>query len=203
MQRPEPMRASASGQQRPAWPGNAVNRSALVLLAPHVHEALYELRARHLRNLGRKMPSHVTVLFPFRNPVEPDAIAEIERICAEVAAFDATFTEVRRFGSSVVWLQPEPAQAFTELTSLVTETFPDCAPYAGKHRKQTPHLSVGSRLTRDVAEALAAEVVALLPLSDHIDALSLMFETGDGWRHARSWPFLRSPGQQSGEEIPR
>jgi 2'-5' RNA ligase len=165
-----------------------VQRSALVLLAPRVHEALYDLRARHLRNLGRKMPSHVTVLFPFRNPVDDEAVAEVERVCATTAPFDATFDEVGRFGTSVVWLKPEPARRFNELTSLVTTAFPDCAPYAGKHRANTPHLSVGSRLTRAVADALAAEVVPLLPLRDRIDALSLMFETGDGWRHDRSWP---------------
>ena len=182
--------------------GGVVHRSALVLLAPQVHAALYELRARHLRNLGRKMPSHVTVLFPFRNPVDADTVAEIERICTAVAPFTARFGEVRRFGSSVVWLQPEPSEAFNELTAQVLEAFPDCAPYAGKHRKQTPHLSVGSRLTRDVAEALAAEVVPLLPLTDHIDALSLMFETGDGWRHDRSWPFLGSRSHRSGEIFP-
>ena len=62
---------------------NVVHRSALVLLAPHVHDALYDLRARHLRNLGRKMPSHVTVLFPFRNPVDDATVADIERICAD------------------------------------------------------------------------------------------------------------------------
>jgi 2'-5' RNA ligase superfamily len=163
-------------------------RSALVLLAPRAHDALYDLRSRHLRNLGRKMPSHVTALFPFRNPVDADAVAEIGRICAATAPFDATFGEVRRFGTSVVWLQPEPRKRFDELTSLVTTAFPDCAPYAGKHRAYTPHLSVGSRLTREVADALAAEVVPLLPLRDRIDALSLMFETGDGWRHVRSWP---------------
>ena len=69
------------------------------------------------------------------------------------------------------------------------DAFPDCVPYGGKHRNNTPHLSVGSRLPRSIADALAAEVVPLLPLSDRIDALSLMFETGDGWRHERSWPF--------------
>ena len=159
-----------------------------MLLAPRVHDALYDVRARHLRNLGRKMPSHVTVLFPFRNPVDAGAVAEIERICAATAPFDATFGDVRRFGTSVVWLKPEPVQRFNELTSLVTTAFPDCSPYAGKHRANTPHLSVGSRLTRDIANALAAEVVPLLPLRDRIDALSLMFETGDGWRHDHSWP---------------
>ena len=94
----------------------SVHRSALVLLAPRVHDALYDLRARHLRNLGRKMPSHVTVLFPFRNPSTTAAVAEIERICAATAPFNATFAEVRRFGTSVVWLRPEPASAFAELT---------------------------------------------------------------------------------------
>ena len=47
-------------------------------------------------------------------------------------------------------------------------------------------------MTREVADALAAEVVPLLPLRDRIDALSLMFETGDGWRHVRSWPLRGS-----------
>jgi 2'-5' RNA ligase superfamily len=166
-----------------------VHRSALVLLAPAVHRALFDLRARHLRNLGRKMPSHVTVLFPFRNPVDDDAVAEIEFICAATAPFTATFNEVRRFGSSVVWLQPEPAAAFEAVTARVLDAFPDCAPYGGKHRQQTPHLSVGSRLPRSIANSLAAEVAPLLPLRDRIDVLSLMFETGDGWRHERSWPF--------------
>ena len=87
-------------------------RSALVLLAPHVHEALYDLRARHLRNLGRKMPSHVTVLFPFRNPSTPTPSTRSNGSARDAAPFDATFGEVRRFGSSVVWLQPEPTAAF-------------------------------------------------------------------------------------------
>src|SRR5262245_11009941 len=135
------------------------------------------------------MPSHVTVLFPFRNPVDDDAEATIERIRGAMAPFSASFAEVRRFGSSVVWLRPEPAAAFLDVTNDVLDAFPDCVPYGGKHRNNTPHLSVGSRLPRAVADALAAEVVPLLPLRDRIDALSLMFETGGGWRHERSWPF--------------
>jgi hypothetical protein len=165
-----------------------VQRTALVLLALRVHEALYDLRARHLRNLGRKMPSHVTVLFPFRNPVDDEAVAAIERICRATDPIEASFTEVGRFRTSVVWLRPEPEVEFRAVIDAVAAVFPDCVPYGGKHRTQTPHLSVGSRLTRDVADALAAEVLPLLPLTDRIDALSLMSETGDGWRHDRSWP---------------
>lgn len=174
-----------------------VHRSALVLLAPRVHEALYELRARHLRNLGRKMPSHVTVLFPFRNPVGVETVEQIDRICASLRPFAATFREVGRFGSSVVWLRPEPGDAFDAVIDAVVAAFPDCVPYGGKHRRHTPHLSVGSRLPRRVADALADEVRPLLPLTDRIDALSLMFETGDGWRHEGSWP-LGGASQRSG-----
>jgi hypothetical protein len=164
------------------------HRSALVLLAPSVHEVLYDLRARHLRNLGRKMPSHVTVLFPFHNPLEVGDLDRLKRISAELPAFEATFREVGRFGASVVWLRPEPAEAFARVIDAVLDAYPECLPYGGKHREQTPHLSVGSRLTRQVADALAADVRPLLPLHDRIDALSLMFETGAGWRHDRSWP---------------
>ena len=68
------------------------------------------------------------------------------------------------------------------------DAFPDCAPYAGKHRGNTRTSASAAVSPATVADALAAEVVPLLPLSDRIDALSLMFETGDGWRHDRSWP---------------
>ena len=74
----------------------SVHRSALVLLAPRVHASLYDLRARHLRNLGRKMPSHVTVLFPFRNPVDEEAAARRSSGSAPTTTpFTATFAEVR------------------------------------------------------------------------------------------------------------
>ena len=124
------------------------HRSALVLLAPTSTPSLYDLRARHLRNLGRKMPSHVTVLFPFRSPVDADAVAEIERICADD---DAVHRHVRR--GAPVRQQRRVAAAgadggLREVTAMVLDAFPDCAPYGGKHRQQTPHLSVGSRLTR-------------------------------------------------------
>lgn len=165
------------------------HRSALVLLAPAVHGALWDLRSRHLRHLGRKMPSHVTVLFPFHNPLEAGDLHRLDDVASRLTPFDATFADVGRFGSSVVWLRPEPADAFEKVIDTVRAEFTDCLPYGGKHRTQTPHLSVGSRLRQDVADALAREVRPLLPLRDRIDTLSLMFETGDGWRHDRSFAF--------------
>ena len=76
------------------------------------------------------------------------------------------------------------------MTTTVLDASPT-APRTGASAATTRHTSASAAACpRSVADALAAEVVPLLPLSDRIDALSLMFETGDGWRHERSWPFI-------------
>lgn len=163
-------------------------RSALVLLAPAVDESLRPLRRRHLGDLQRRMPAHVTALFPFGDGADPSTVAAIERVCAMAMPFDATFARVGRFGTTVVWLRPEPDAAIRAIIDAVLAAFPDRRPYSGQHDCLTPHLSVGSRLAHGVADTLAAEVVELLPLHDRIDAMSLMVETAGGWRHERSWP---------------
>jgi 2'-5' RNA ligase len=159
-----------------------------VLLAPRVDVALRDLRVRYFRNLSRRMPAHVTLLFPFRSPVDPETLATVGEVCARVMAFDATFREPGRFRSDVVWLRPEPDGEFERASDTVLEAFGDCAPYGGAHASRTLHLTVASRLRGGEADRLVDEIGDVLPLTDRIDRLSLMAETGSGWREAHSWP---------------
>ena len=166
------------------------SRTALVLLAPRVEEALRELRVRYFRNLPRRMPAHVTLLFPFRSPVDDQTLATIGEVGGGLRAIDATFREPGRFRSDVVWLRPEPAGEFERASDAVLAAFADCAPYGGAHAGRTLHLTVASRLRGGEADQLLDEVGDVLPLTDRIDRLSLMTETGSGWREAHSWPLL-------------
>ena len=162
-----------------------------MLLAPRVDEALRELRVRYFRNLPRRMPTHVTMMFPFRSPVDDATRTMIADVAAALRPFDATFREPGRFRSDVVWLRPEPDDEFERASDAVLTAFPDCAPYSDGHRGRTLHLTVASRLRRHEADHLLIDLRAALPLADRIDRLSLMAETGTGWAESGSWPLGR------------
>ena len=159
-----------------------------MLLAPRVGIALHDLRVRYFRNLARRMPAHVTMLFPFRSPVDDATLAAIGEVSAGLRAFGATFRESGRFRNDVVWLRPEPDDEFERASDAVVAAFPDVAPYGGAHAGHTLHLTVASRLRGHEAGELLDHVGAVLPLTDRIDRLSLMAETGSGWQETHSWP---------------
>jgi hypothetical protein len=164
------------------------SRTALVLLAPRVDRALHDVRVRYFRNLARRMPAHVTMLFPFRSPVDAQTLATVGAMSAGLRAFDATFRESGRFRNDVVWLRPEPGDHFERVSDAVLTAFPDLAPYDGAHEGHTLHLTVASRLRGHEADQLLDDIGDVLPLTDRIERLSLMVETGAGWRETHSWP---------------
>lgn len=163
-------------------------RTALVLVSPIAATALHDLRVRYFRNLERRMPTHVTMLFPFRPAGDAATEASIADICSALPPFDATFGEVGRFRTDVVWLRPEPTSAFERASDAVLAAFADCNPYGGAHAGRTLHLTVASRLRGHESDRLVEEVGGVLPIIDRIDELTLMVESGNGWRTERSWP---------------
>lgn len=164
-----------------------------MLLAPSADAALIDLRVRYVRNIERRMPAHVTMLFPFRSPVDEATVAEIKRVCTELMPFDARFSEVGRFRDDVIWLRPDPSAAFSDASDSVLAAFPDCSLYGGAHATRTLHLTVASRLRGGQADQLVNEVRSVLPLTDRVDQLTLMVEHDGGWRNERSWPFGGGP----------
>jgi len=177
------------------------HRTALVLLAPAAAEALHDLRVRYFRNLPRRMPAHVTMLFPFRSAVDDRTMTAVAEVCSGLQAFDAVFREAGHFREDVVWLHPEPASEFERASDAVLAAFPDCAPYGGAHASQTLHLTVASRLRGKKARRLLDEVDAVLPITDRIDRLTLMTETGSGWTETHSWPLAERPQRISPTDL--
>jgi 2'-5' RNA ligase len=134
------------------------------------------------------MPAHVTMLFPFRSPVDAQTVSTVGAVSAGLRAFDATFREPGRFRNDVVWLRPEPDDDFERASDAVLAAFPDLAPYGGAHVGRTLHLTVASRLQGHEADQLVDDIGDVLPLTDRIERLSLMTETGSGWQEVQSWP---------------
>ena len=134
------------------------------------------------------VPAHVTALYPFVPPARLDAgVVEAAReVAAGVSAFDCVFERVEWFGADVVWLAPEPAEPFRELTHALWRRFPACPPYGGEFPDPVPHLTVGSTRLGDLPalRVAADELRGELPFSARVDRALLISgsdATGSWW----------------------
>jgi 2'-5' RNA ligase len=154
----------------------SVLESAVIVAVPEAEGAVSSWRARLDPAAGWGVPAHITVLYPFLPPGEiDDAVLEsLAAAIAAVPAFDCTLARVSWFGAAVVWLDPDPAGPFRELTAGVWRSFPRCPPYGGRHDEPIPHLTVGD--SAPLADLRAAErsVQALLPIPARVTMARLI-----------------------------
>ncbi|MCW2899417.1 MAG: hypothetical protein JWO67_1682 [Streptosporangiaceae bacterium] len=108
---------------------------------------------------------------------------------SEVEAFECSFGQTSWFDEDVLWLAPDPAQPFQDLTFAVSKAFPDYPPYAGAYDEVVPHLTVAERRLGTLAELEHAEnqVTPFLPVRTRIDRILLIA----GAPAPRSWRILQ------------
>lgn len=140
------------------------------------------------------VPAHVTVISPFVPPhqVTEDTIAEVRASLDGLPAFDCTFSQIKWFREDVMWLAPEPAEAFRELTRAVWRRFPDHPPYEGVFPEITPHLTIGYTEVAglDALRRAATEVQPELPVTAKVNQIRMMVGTQapDSWRTLAEFP---------------
>jgi 2'-5' RNA ligase len=166
-----------------------MGQTALVVLVPEADAAIGDHRLRHDANAARGVPAHVTLLYPFRSPVDAATTEVVARLCGGFAPFEARFASVGRFPGEVVWLAPEPAETFEALLSAAAIAFPDCPPYEGTIPETVPHLTVGEGVTMADADELSLALLPALPVTTFVRELTLLVEDDDGrWRPELAWP---------------
>lgn len=148
------------------------------MILPEAELAVARHRARLDSSAAYGVAAHVTVLAPFVDPDHVDGTA-IERLAAAVStvpAFDVAFRRTAWFGEDVLWLAPDPAQPFRDLTAAVVAAFPDHPPYAGAHDGSAPHLTIGERRLGDLTALRRAEqeVSVSLPLESRAERVCLL-----------------------------
>ena len=173
---------------------HAATESAVLVLVPAADPVVGPFRERYDRAASWGVPAHVTVLYPFVPPSEldNDVLQQLGDAVATVTAFEATFTRSDWFGEDVVWLAPEPAAAFRELTAAVSAAFPSHLPYGGAHDEVVPHLTVGEARFGGVEALRSAEQAVLpqLPLSQPVTKVALLTGTDapQSWRVVATLP---------------
>lgn len=143
------------------------------------------------------IPPHVTVVFPFLRPAEltEEVMASLRAAIRRFGAFDVTFRRVGRFPATV-WLAPDPAGPFVELTRAVGSAIPGTSPYGGAHEKIVPHLTVATGSDPEMLDRIAGEAASLLPLHAHIHEIWLMATSDGRWEPHTRFPL--GPPRTSG-----
>jgi len=171
--------------------------SAVIVAVPEAEDAVAAWRARLDPAAERGVPAHITVLYPFLPPdqLDAEAVQLLAEGIGEVPAFDCALPRVRWFGSKVVWLDPDPAAPFRQLTAGVWRRFPQCNPYGGAHTELVPHLTIGDNASPSELADAERSVQALLPIHarvTHARLISRSTELGS-WRTVHELP-LGPPG---------
>ena len=161
--------------------------SALVVLIPEAEVLVKSFRDRYDIQAALGVPAHVTVLYPFKSPTEirADVIGNLKKLFLKFPGFVASFTETRRF-PCVLYLSPEPAETFRQLTELVTGRFPETQPYGGQFAEVVPHLTLAQlgnpRKLEEVAAEFAHETKGRLPIRARVKEIALLDNESGHWK---------------------
>lgn len=103
------------------------------------------------------------LLFPFRpaGGVTDDTVAELSALLGRFPSFPFRLARTGRF-PGVLYLDPEPAARFRELTEALVARWPESPPYEGAYDEVVPHLTVVESGAE--TDGLEAEVVRRLPI---------------------------------------
>ena len=144
---------------------------------------LERLRRRHDPAAWAGVPPHVTLLFPFLavDRLTPVTRSNLVAIARSVAPFDVSFKGVGLF-PGVVYLAPEPADAFADLTGAIWSKFREYPPYGGIHDDIRPHLTLAESSTEPL-DAIANDAERWLPFDRRVSAVELLAQEGEmRWR---------------------
>lgn len=161
----------------------ATPRESTVLIPVlSAEDAVGEWRAKHDPVASAGLPAHITLLYPFLDPdrIDDATLDEIGAFFARIPAFNFHLARTERFGHDVLWLAPEPARPFVEMTEALAGRW-RLRPYGGTYAEVVPHLTVG-QCDGDgaVLDDAEREIRTALPLFARATDAWLMVESAGG-----------------------
>ena len=164
--------------------------SAIVVPVSDAEPAVGTWRARYDASAAFGMPAHITVLYPFlpEDRLTQSVVDRLKEICADSQAMDILLRETRRF-PRMLYLAPEPDDAFRRLTETVARQWPEAPPYGGAYKDNIPHLTVAQDLSDDELDDVDQAVTAALPINTRLTSASLYVFDGGRWRVRDVLPF--------------
>lgn len=161
--------------------------TALLVPVPEVEHLVGAWRQRYSLDARKGVPAHVTVMYPFLPPGEigPGVVGELNEVLGRFEPWDFRLVGPARF-PDLLYLAPDPAHGFLELTKVVMDVFPGLRPYGGLHEldELIPHLTVADCQAPGICEDPAAldrverEIAGGLPVDATASQVWLMSGNG-------------------------
>ena len=165
-------------------------RATLVVPVPEAEALVGRWRQEYDPPAPFGIPAHITLLFPFR-PVRwlgEEAVADLAAFFRAVHSSRFALTHVGRF-PRIVYLAPEPAAPFVELTRQLSARF-DLLPYGRADLGGTPHLTVARHDDPAFLDRVSDALTPSLPLPFTVREAWLMERDDAGyWHRAQTFPF--------------
>ncbi|MFD9601984.1 2'-5' RNA ligase family protein [Streptomyces sp. NPDC059970] len=115
--------------------------------------------------------AHITLLGPFvdRDLMTSELLDQLRQLFKKVSPISFTLdSPPMTLPDGTVYLDPEPADTFSDLTRQLWEAYPEYPPFGGAHSAPQPHLTLAYPWapghSQDTMRAVAPEVGPLLPV---------------------------------------
>lgn len=172
-------------------------QSSLLIPVPSAERLVGQARLEHDPVAAAGVPAHITLVVPWVEPArlagDRTVLPALVETLADVKCFDFELARIGwfdKFGKKVLWLAPEPAAPFRQLTALLADRF-GTPPWAGKFTELIPHLTIGHAVIGQAGgdcplEAVAEALLPGLPISCRAEEVWAMVGDGERWSvHAK------------------
>jgi 2'-5' RNA ligase len=165
--------------------------SAFIAAVPEAEPYVAKLREQFDPSAKLGVPAHITLLYPFMSPelIDTAIVEQARAVVAAVRGFAFRLANVSRF-PGVLYLAPDPAAAFVELTERLVRRFPDFPPYGGQYGDVVPHLTVahGSGLEQSRAAQLQVALSSVGGIACSVKEVVLIENASGCWQQMHVFP---------------
>jgi 2'-5' RNA ligase len=139
------------------------------------------------------MPSHVTLLYPWRvAPLSGKDTEAVKRALGQQQPFEIRFFKFSHFGKRVIYfaLDEGSEKVVKQVMQTLFSAFPETPPYGGQFSDPTPHLTVAKAKSDEHFEQLMEEISMRLepelPINHVADKVSIVQQDLEGFWHLHS-----------------
>jgi 2'-5' RNA ligase len=157
-------------------------QTALLIPVPEAEALVGVWRHEYDPSARAGVPPHVTVLVPFLPPdqITEGDLSELRAMFEGIEPFDFELARVDWFGRAVLFLAPEPADAFIDITNTIASRF-GTPPYEDDFDEVVPHLTVAHATDGVELQPIAEKLKVELPLKARATEVFLMESVGERW----------------------
>ncbi|WP_245725685.1 2'-5' RNA ligase family protein [Propionibacterium cyclohexanicum] len=165
-----------------SWRGHAVLEIPVPQLEPFVRARTAFYDPGFVSADPRFCHAHITLLAPFDELPERDAVA---RAIASMRAFDFRLADFDVFSGGMIYLRPQPLSPFRQATASLLAAFPQVVPYGGPD--PVPHLSLDVLSATVSPASTRRQVGDLVPARCQAESVDLCWYESGACRLVERW----------------